>query len=200
MEACNIFLHPFVVSALMWFGNWSRRKRIVGRLWARKKLRCWRTATNTTWTPNPWTTASSPWRTATRYGSNHCLWHCDTNKGFIVVSFYGLAGVFHTQRCGHADAAAVQRSPQEALPAGSEGRVQRVTTTERLPCPDPPNSGKRCPLPLLLHPKTLSVCPLIWQIQNQLPGAIFPYVFYPVKLPKSITMDSGLWLPVSAGW
>ncbi|XP_071339167.1 intermembrane lipid transfer protein VPS13A isoform X1 [Trachinotus anak] len=28
------------------------------------------------------------------------------------------------------------------------------------------------------------------QIQNQLPGAIFPYVFYPVKLPKSITMDS----------
>uniref|UniRef100_A0A8C4GTN9 Vacuolar protein sorting 13 homolog A n=1 Tax=Dicentrarchus labrax TaxID=13489 RepID=A0A8C4GTN9_DICLA len=27
-------------------------------------------------------------------------------------------------------------------------------------------------------------------IQNQLPGAIFPYVFYPVKLPKSITMDS----------
>lgn len=30
------------------------------------------------------------------------------------------------------------------------------------------------------------------QIQNQLPGAIFPYVFYPVKLPKSITMDSGV--------
>ncbi|XP_037536948.1 vacuolar protein sorting-associated protein 13A [Nematolebias whitei] len=28
------------------------------------------------------------------------------------------------------------------------------------------------------------------QLQNQLPGAIFPYVFYPVKLPKSITMDS----------
>ncbi|KAG7245994.1 hypothetical protein CRUP_031992, partial [Coryphaenoides rupestris] len=28
------------------------------------------------------------------------------------------------------------------------------------------------------------------QIQNQLPGAIFPYVFYPVKLPKSITMES----------
>uniref|UniRef100_A0A3Q1GUY5 Vacuolar protein sorting 13 homolog A n=1 Tax=Acanthochromis polyacanthus TaxID=80966 RepID=A0A3Q1GUY5_9TELE len=29
-----------------------------------------------------------------------------------------------------------------------------------------------------------------YRIQNQLPGAIFPYVFYPVKLPKSITMDS----------
>ncbi|KAM3866103.1 LOW QUALITY PROTEIN: intermembrane lipid transfer protein VPS13A-like [Diretmus argenteus] len=28
------------------------------------------------------------------------------------------------------------------------------------------------------------------QIQNQLPGAIFPYVFYPVKLPKHVTMDS----------
>lgn len=33
---------------------------------------------------------------------------------------------------------------------------------------------------------------LLLQVQNQLPGAIFPYVFYPVKLPKSITMDSGL--------
>uniref|UniRef100_A0AAQ5ZIR7 Vacuolar protein sorting 13 homolog A n=1 Tax=Amphiprion ocellaris TaxID=80972 RepID=A0AAQ5ZIR7_AMPOC len=29
-----------------------------------------------------------------------------------------------------------------------------------------------------------------YRIQNQLPGAIFPYVFYPVKLPKSIAMDS----------
>ncbi|KAJ0067962.1 hypothetical protein NL108_014076, partial [Boleophthalmus pectinirostris] len=28
------------------------------------------------------------------------------------------------------------------------------------------------------------------QIQNQLPGAIFPYVFYPVKLPKSIVMEA----------
>ncbi|XP_036383579.1 vacuolar protein sorting-associated protein 13A isoform X2 [Megalops cyprinoides] len=28
------------------------------------------------------------------------------------------------------------------------------------------------------------------QIQNQLPGAIFPYVFYPIKPPKSVTMDS----------
>lgn len=34
--------------------------------------------------------------------------------------------------------------------------------------------------------------PFLLQIQNQLPGAIFPYVFYPVKLPKSITMDAGL--------
>uniref|UniRef100_A0AAY5F2Q5 Vacuolar protein sorting 13 homolog A n=1 Tax=Electrophorus electricus TaxID=8005 RepID=A0AAY5F2Q5_ELEEL len=30
-------------------------------------------------------------------------------------------------------------------------------------------------------------CP---QIQNQLPGAIFPFVFYPVKPPKSVRMDS----------
>lgn len=64
----------------------------------------------------------------------------------MLVSFYGLAGVFHTQRCGHADAAAVQRSPQEALPASSEGRIQRVTTTECLPGPNPPNTGKRCPI------------------------------------------------------
>ncbi|XP_075684410.1 intermembrane lipid transfer protein VPS13A [Rhinoderma darwinii] len=28
------------------------------------------------------------------------------------------------------------------------------------------------------------------QIQNQLPGAIFPFVFYPVKPPKSVAMDS----------
>lgn len=29
------------------------------------------------------------------------------------------------------------------------------------------------------------------QIQNQLPGAIFPFVFYPIKPPKSVSMDSG---------
>uniref|UniRef100_A0A8C6RG25 Vacuolar protein sorting 13A n=2 Tax=Nannospalax galili TaxID=1026970 RepID=A0A8C6RG25_NANGA len=28
------------------------------------------------------------------------------------------------------------------------------------------------------------------QIQNQINGAIFPYVFYPIKPPKSVTMDS----------
>ncbi|MGH0166265.1 UNVERIFIED_CONTAM: hypothetical protein FKN15_072969 [Acipenser sinensis] len=28
------------------------------------------------------------------------------------------------------------------------------------------------------------------QIQNQLPGAIFPFVFYPIKPPKSVAMDS----------
>uniref|UniRef100_A0A8C1ZR47 Vacuolar protein sorting 13 homolog A n=1 Tax=Cyprinus carpio TaxID=7962 RepID=A0A8C1ZR47_CYPCA len=28
------------------------------------------------------------------------------------------------------------------------------------------------------------------QIQNQLPGAIFPFVFYPIKPPKSVSMDS----------
>uniref|UniRef100_A0A8B9KUA9 Vacuolar protein sorting 13 homolog A n=1 Tax=Astyanax mexicanus TaxID=7994 RepID=A0A8B9KUA9_ASTMX len=34
----------------------------------------------------------------------------------------------------------------------------------------------------------LLFCP---QIQNQLPGAIFPFVFYPIKPPKSVRMDSG---------
>uniref|UniRef100_A0A669EIP5 Vacuolar protein sorting 13 homolog A n=1 Tax=Oreochromis niloticus TaxID=8128 RepID=A0A669EIP5_ORENI len=29
-----------------------------------------------------------------------------------------------------------------------------------------------------------------YSIQNQLPGAIFPYVFYPVKLPKSVAMET----------
>ncbi|XP_018413755.1 PREDICTED: vacuolar protein sorting-associated protein 13A [Nanorana parkeri] len=29
------------------------------------------------------------------------------------------------------------------------------------------------------------------QIQNQIPGAIFPFVFYPIKPPKSVTLDSG---------
>ncbi|XP_077200846.1 intermembrane lipid transfer protein VPS13A isoform X1 [Paroedura picta] len=28
------------------------------------------------------------------------------------------------------------------------------------------------------------------QIQNQIPGAIFPFVFYPIKPPKSVTLDS----------
>uniref|UniRef100_A0A3B3Z2I0 Vacuolar protein sorting 13 homolog A n=1 Tax=Poecilia mexicana TaxID=48701 RepID=A0A3B3Z2I0_9TELE len=30
----------------------------------------------------------------------------------------------------------------------------------------------------------------IQQIQNQIPGAIFPFVFYPIKLPKSIAKDT----------
>uniref|UniRef100_H3AXY1 Vacuolar protein sorting 13 homolog A n=1 Tax=Latimeria chalumnae TaxID=7897 RepID=H3AXY1_LATCH len=30
------------------------------------------------------------------------------------------------------------------------------------------------------------------QIQNQLPGAIFPFVFYPIKPPKSVALDSAL--------
>lgn len=29
------------------------------------------------------------------------------------------------------------------------------------------------------------------QVDNQLPGAIFPIVFHPVPLPKSIALDSG---------
>lgn len=64
----------------------------------------------------------------------------------------GLAGVFHTERCRYANAAAVQRSPPEALPARSEGGIQCVTTTECLPCPDPPHSGKSCHLYELLKP------------------------------------------------
>uniref|UniRef100_A0A671TA20 Vacuolar protein sorting 13 homolog A n=1 Tax=Sinocyclocheilus anshuiensis TaxID=1608454 RepID=A0A671TA20_9TELE len=32
--------------------------------------------------------------------------------------------------------------------------------------------------------------PFTLQIQNQLPGAIFPFVFYPIKPPKSVSMDS----------
>lgn len=28
------------------------------------------------------------------------------------------------------------------------------------------------------------------QIQNQIPGAIFPFIFYPIKPPKSVTLDS----------
>lgn len=51
-----------------------------------------------------------------------------------------------------------------------------------------------CLLEYILSSSTLVLLinSFILQIQNQLPGAIFPYVFYPVKLPRSITMDSGL--------
>lgn len=31
----------------------------------------------------------------------------------------------------------------------------------------------------------------LFQVDNQLPGAIFPTVFHPVPLPKSIVQDSG---------
>lgn len=145
-----------------------------------------------------------------------------------------LQGVLYSQWHGYANAAALWCSSQETLPAWGEGGVQRLTTTECLPCPNPPHSGEKKSninkiflsrgkdLSLLyvrsnmsmsiwqhynpnicslmhhgslvpfLYSLALSVHPFLLQIQNQLPGAIFPYVFYPVKLPKSITMDSGL--------
>uniref|UniRef100_A0A8C2GG89 Vacuolar protein sorting 13 homolog A n=1 Tax=Cyprinus carpio TaxID=7962 RepID=A0A8C2GG89_CYPCA len=34
------------------------------------------------------------------------------------------------------------------------------------------------------------LCRFLQDIQNQLPGAIFPFVFYPIKPPKSVSMDS----------
>lgn len=39
---------------------------------------------------------------------------------------------------------------------------------------------------------TMLSCHCHYQIQNQIPGAIFPFVFYPIKPPKSVTLDSGL--------
>nr|XP_033782936.1 vacuolar protein sorting-associated protein 13A isoform X2 [Geotrypetes seraphini] len=40
------------------------------------------------------------------------------------------------------------------------------------------------------HQKSLRVQIYRIQVQNQITGAIFPFVFYPIKPPKSITMDS----------
>ncbi|KAJ1206563.1 hypothetical protein NDU88_001966 [Pleurodeles waltl] len=40
------------------------------------------------------------------------------------------------------------------------------------------------------HQKSIRVQVYRIQIQNQIPGAIFPFVFYPTKPPKSVTMDS----------
>ncbi|NXA51596.1 VP13A protein, partial [Nothocercus julius] len=40
------------------------------------------------------------------------------------------------------------------------------------------------------HQKSFRVQVYRIQIQNQIPGAIFPFVFYPIKPPKSITLDS----------
>uniref|UniRef100_A0A8C0H0X3 Vacuolar protein sorting 13 homolog A n=1 Tax=Chelonoidis abingdonii TaxID=106734 RepID=A0A8C0H0X3_CHEAB len=40
------------------------------------------------------------------------------------------------------------------------------------------------------HQKSFRVQVYWIQIQNQIPGAIFPFVFYPIKPPKSITLDS----------
>ncbi|XP_056379493.1 intermembrane lipid transfer protein VPS13A isoform X1 [Hyla sarda] len=40
------------------------------------------------------------------------------------------------------------------------------------------------------HQKSIRLQVYRIQIQNQIPGAIFPFVFYPVKPPKSVTMDS----------
>uniref|UniRef100_A0A8B9KVP3 Vacuolar protein sorting 13 homolog A n=1 Tax=Astyanax mexicanus TaxID=7994 RepID=A0A8B9KVP3_ASTMX len=43
--------------------------------------------------------------------------------------------------------------------------------------------------PVCLTPNGVDMRMLV-QIQNQLPGAIFPFVFYPIKPPKSVRMDS----------
>uniref|UniRef100_A0A8B9CJP4 Vacuolar protein sorting 13 homolog A n=1 Tax=Anser brachyrhynchus TaxID=132585 RepID=A0A8B9CJP4_9AVES len=40
------------------------------------------------------------------------------------------------------------------------------------------------------HQKSFRIQVYRIQIQNQIPGAIFPFVFYPIKPPKSITLDS----------
>ncbi|XP_057258116.1 intermembrane lipid transfer protein VPS13A isoform X6 [Pezoporus wallicus] len=40
------------------------------------------------------------------------------------------------------------------------------------------------------HQKSVRIQIYRIQIQNQIPGAIFPFVFYPIKPPKSITLDS----------
>uniref|UniRef100_A0A8C8SXH0 Vacuolar protein sorting 13 homolog A n=1 Tax=Pelusios castaneus TaxID=367368 RepID=A0A8C8SXH0_9SAUR len=40
------------------------------------------------------------------------------------------------------------------------------------------------------HQKSFRVQVYRIQIQNQIPGAVFPFVFYPIKPPKSITLDS----------
>uniref|UniRef100_A0A663N308 Vacuolar protein sorting 13 homolog A n=1 Tax=Athene cunicularia TaxID=194338 RepID=A0A663N308_ATHCN len=42
------------------------------------------------------------------------------------------------------------------------------------------------------HQKSFRIQIYRIQIQNQIPGAIFPFVFYPIKPPKSITLDSEL--------
>uniref|UniRef100_A0A8C3CU79 Vacuolar protein sorting 13 homolog A n=1 Tax=Cairina moschata TaxID=8855 RepID=A0A8C3CU79_CAIMO len=46
------------------------------------------------------------------------------------------------------------------------------------------------------HQKSFRIQVYRIQIQNQIPGAIFPFVFYPIKPPKSITLDSGLYFKV----
>lgn len=54
-----------------------------------------------------------------------------------------VLGHLYTQWDRYEDAAAHWRPPQEALPAGGECGVQRLTATEFLPNPDPPHSGQR---------------------------------------------------------
>ncbi|GAB1302254.1 Vacuolar protein sorting-associated protein 13A [Apodemus speciosus] len=41
-----------------------------------------------------------------------------------------------------------------------------------------------------IQPKKTRWKPLTGRIQNQIHGAIFPFVFYPIKPPRSVTMDS----------
>lgn len=85
MEVYNVILHPFIVSAPMWCGKWSRKRRVVGRHWARKKQTYWKTATDSTWRLNPWPMTSSTWTTVSRCDSNHCVQWNTSNKDWIIL-------------------------------------------------------------------------------------------------------------------
>lgn len=85
MEVYNVILHPFIVSAPMWCGKWSRKRKVVGRHWARKKQTYWKTATDSTWRLNPWPMTSSTWTTVSRCDSNHCVQWNTSNKDWIIL-------------------------------------------------------------------------------------------------------------------
>lgn len=76
----------------------------------------------------------------------NCRWFSDWKETLSTSPFvvcYCYPGVLYSQWHGHENAAAYQCSPQETLPAWGEGGVQCLTTSERLPHPNPPHSGER---------------------------------------------------------
>lgn len=108
-----------------------------------------------------------------------------------------LTGVFvapgELQWSSHDDASSRLLLSEEKLPAWDSGGVQAVGAPAQPAGPAALAAGTHTHThrlqKSLSHLSPMS-CPCS-QVDNQLPGAIFPIVFHPVPPPKSIALDSG---------
>lgn len=94
------------------------------------------------------------------------------------------------------DAPTVYLSGEEELPLRHPGGVQTVGAPAQPEGPGSLAAGEHLSVCELRHAASprlarVTVGGVCVQVDNQLPGAIFPIVFHPVPPPKSIALDSG---------